>query len=394
MKMNFELSDEQRMIVDLARKISKTFGPDYWLEKEENHELPVEFIEETGKTGLIGCNVPEEYGGTGLGLTEVVIAFQELCAAGGGAAPILVAMLGSIFGGMSILKHGNEKQKKTYLPKICTGEMLVCLGVTEPNAGSNTMNIGTFAKKDGDDYVINGNKIFISGFLDAGAIVLLTRTTKREDSPKKTMGLSVFLIDLPNEAIHSTTIPKHGVNWMHTCELGIDDLRVPRSCLMGEEGMGWYHVLDTLNPERIMTAVGGIGAGRAAISKAVEYANQRQVFSTVIGAHQGIQFPLASAYAKLECAWLATLKAAVLYDQEAPQKQVGDIANVAKYSAVEGGIEAVYHSMQTLGGYGYAKEYHIERWWREVQLLRLAPITQQMTLNYTAEHILRMPRSY
>ncbi len=392
--MEFQLNNMQKMIADSAREIGKRFGPDYWLEKEENHELPVEFIKETGKAGIIGCNIPEQYGGESLGLTEVVIAFKEMCVACGGAGPILLGMLGSIFGGMSILKHGSEEQKRKYLPKICTGEMLVCLGVTEPDAGTNTLNIKTFARKDGDDYVITGNKIFISGFEQSGAIVLITRTTKIADSPKNTMGMSVFLIDLPNDAIQSTEIPKHGVNYIPTYELGIDELRVPGSCLLGEEGAGWYHILDTLNPERIMTAVGGIGVGKAAISKAVKYANERKVFQTVIGAHQGIQFPLASAYAKLECAWLATQKAAVLYDQEAPQKQVGDISNIAKYSATEAGIEAVYHSMQTLGGYGYAKEYHIERWWREAQLLRLAPITQQMTLNYTAEHILGLPRSY
>jgi len=392
--MDFEFTDEQKMIRDTAVKISKIFTPDYWMEKEENHELPIEFILEMGKAGIIGLGIPEEYGGSGLGLTEAIIAYKELCVNGGGAAPILIGMFGSIFGGMSILKHGNEEQKKKYLPKICTGEMLVCLGLTEPNAGTNTLNVRTYAKKDGDNYVINGNKVFISGFEDAGAIVLVTRTSKLEESPKKTLGMSLFLIDLPNEGFQSTSIPKHGINYVRTFELGIDDLRVPRASLLGEEGKGWYHVLDTLNPERIMTAVGGVGVGMAAIAKAVEYANQRQVFSTVIGAHQGISFPLASAYAKLECAWLATLKAAVLYDQEAPQKKVGDISNIAKYTATEAGIEAVYHSMQTLGGYGYAKEYHIERWWREAQLLRLAPITQQMTLNYTAEHILGLPRSY
>lgn len=392
--MEFDFTDEQKMIIETAAKISKIYTPDYWFDKEEKHEVPHEFFRETGKAGIIGLGVPEEYGGSGLGLTEAAIAYKEMCARGGGASPLWAALLGSVFGGMSILKHGNEEQKRKYLPIICKGEMMVSLGVTEPDAGTNTMNIRTFAGKDGDDYIINGNKMFISGFEDAGAIVLLTRTTKLEDSPKKTMGMSLFLIDLPNEGFHCTSIPKHGVNAIGTYEIGIDDLRTPRTSLLGDEGKGWYHVLDTLNPERIMVAVGAIGVGMAAISKAVEYANQRKVFNTVIGAHQGVAFPLASAYAKLECAWLATLKAAVLYDKNAPAKQVGDISNIAKYTATEAGVEAVYQAMQTLGGYGYAKEYHIERWWREVQLFRLAPITQQMTLNYTAEHILGLPRSY
>ena len=207
-------------------------------------------------------------------------------------------------------------------------------------------------------------------------------------------GMSLFLINLPNDAFKYTSISKHGINYFRTYELGIDELRVPRSCLLGEEGKGWHHILDTLNPERFVGAAGVIGVARSAISKAVEYANKRQVFDCVIGAHQGIQFPLASAHAKLECAWLATLKAAVLYDQQAPQKQVGDISNIAKYTAAEASIEAVYHAMQTMGGYGYTKEYHVERWWREVNLFRVAPITQQMTMNYIAEHILGMPRSY
>jgi len=392
--VEFGYTDEQKMIMATAGKISKIFPPEYWLEKEEKHEAPFEFFQELGNAGIIGLGIPEAYGGSGLGITESAIAYKELCANGGGVSPLWAALLSSVFGGLSILKHGNEEQKRRYLPKICAGEMMVCLGLTEPDAGTNTMNIRTYAGKDGDDYVINGNKVFISGFDKAGAIVLVTRTRKKEDSPKKTSGMSLFLVDLPNEGFQGTPIPKHGCNAIGTFELGIDELRVPQSCMLGEEGKGWYHILDTLNPERIMIAVGAVGGGMAAIFKAVEYANQRQVFKTVIGAHQGISFPLASAYAKLECAWLATLKATTLYDQNAPAKQVGDISNMAKYAATEAGIEAGYHAMQTLGGYGYAKEYHIERWWRELQLLRLAPITQQMTLNYTAEHILGLPRSY
>lgn len=392
--MQYDLTEEQRMIIDTARKIARSFGPRYWLEKEEKRQFPKEFIEELGKVGFLGLGIPEEYGGSGLGLTEGAIAFQELCANGGGAAPALVYLLTSVFGGFSIFRHGNEEQKRKYLPRICSGSLLVSLGLTEPNAGTNTLNLSTMAVKDGDVYVINGNKVFISGVDVAGAMVLVTRTGRKEEVGKKTSGLSLFLIDLPNKAVHYTSIPKHGTNYAHTFELGIEDLRVPGSSMLGEEGKGWYHILDTLNPERIITATGAVGAGRAAIYKAVEYANQRKVFSTVIGAHQGIQFPLASAYMKLECAWLATLRAAALYDRNAPQKSVGDISNLAKYAATEACIEAVYHAMQALGGYGYAKEYHLERWWREVQLFRIAPITQEMTLNYTAEHILGMPKSY
>ena len=392
--MDFELNDEQRMIVETAEKIARRFGPDYWLEKETKNEFPSDFVAELGGAGFLGFGIPEAYGGNGLGMTEGSLAFDVLGARGGGAAPGLLYLLASIFGGMSVLKHGNEDQKRKYLPKIAAGEMLVSLGLTEPDAGSNTMNTRTFARKDGDEYVINGNKMFISGIKHAGAVVLVTRTTKKEAAEKKSLGLSLFLIDLPQEAIAHTSIPIHAGGYFGTYELGIDDLRVPKSALLGREGMGWYHVLDTLNPERIMAAVAAVGAGRAAISHAVQYANERRVFGQSIGTHQGIQFPLAAAHNKLECAWLAVLKAATLYDQNAPQKIVGDVSNMAKYTATEAGIEAAYHSMQTLGGYGFAREYHIERWWREIQLIRLAPITQQMTLNYTAEHVLGLPRSY
>lgn len=392
--MDFEMNDEQKMIIETARKIAQTYGPEYWLKKEDEHTFPWDFYKAIGDVGFLGLGIPTEYGGSGLGLTEGTIAFEEMGSSGGGSGPALLYLMGCVFGGQSILKHGSEEQKRKYLPKISSGEMTVCLGLTEPDAGTNTLKVRTFAQKDGDEYVINGNKMFISGFEDAGAMILVTRTTKFEDSPKKTLGLSLFLVDLPTPAIQCTEIPKHAGNYVPTYELGIDGLRVPRESLLGEEGKGWYHVLDTLNPERILVATSALGAARLSITKAVEYANQRKVFDCVIGAHQGVQHPLASAYAKLQCAWLGVLKSAVLFDQGASAKKVGDIANMSKYVAVEASHEAIYHAMQTLGGYGFTKEYHIERWWREVQLTRLAPITQQMTLNYTAEHILGMPRSY
>lgn len=392
--MDFELNVEQKMIAQSAREIAKDFGPEYWYEKEENHQFPKEFYDVLGKAGFLGLGIPDEYGGTGLGIAEGVIALEELTTNGGGGGPCVCFIPTTVFGAMSILNHGSKEQKEKYLRKIARGEMIVCLSLTEPDAGTNTLNIKTFASKDGDEYVINGNKIFTSFFEDASLMVLVARTTEKEKSPRKTEGLSLFLVDVPNGSIMHNAIPKHGVNYARTYELGIDNLRVSRECLLGEEGKGWYHILDTLNPERIFSATQAIGTGRLAIKTAVVYANKRKVFDSVIGAYQGIQFPLASAYAKLESAWLMTLKAATLFDQKESPKMVGDISDIAKYVSVEAGIEAVYHAMQTFGGYGYAKEYHIERWWREIQLLRLAPITQQMTLNYIGEHILGMPRSY
>jgi acyl-CoA dehydrogenase len=391
--MDFKLSDEQKMLVDTAQKIGKKFGPEYWYEKEEKHEFPEDFFEELASNGFLGLGIPEEYGGIGMGLTEGALALEALCSSGGGAAPFIGYAFGTL-GGHIIRSHGTHAQKEKYLPAMVAGKLRAALGLTEPDAGTNTLNIRTFAKKENDRYIINGSKIYISLFEDAQAITLVTKTTKREEAPNESLGISLFLIDLPNDAIQCTPIPKHGMNYYPAYELGIDDLKVPEECLLGEEGKGWIPLLDALNPERILVAAAAVGAGRLAIKKAVEYANERKVFDRPIGAYQGIQFPLASAHAKLECAWLAALNAATRYDQKESSKKVGDIANMAKYVSVEACIEAAYHAMQTLGGYGYAKEYHIERWWREVQVFRLAPVTQQMTLNYMGEHILGMPRSY
>lgn len=392
--MDFNYSKEQQMIADSSREIAKKFGPEYWYEKEENQSFPIEFYKALAKAEILGLGIPEEYGGAGMGLTEMVIAMDELCAAGGGVAPSLIILIGTSFGAISILKHGTEEQKKKYLPLITSGKMRTALGLTEPDAGTNTLDISTFAEPDGDDYVINGNKIFITGVADAGVLILVTRTTSRQDSAKPSQGLSLFIVDLPNDAIKASSIPKHGINYIKTYDLGIDNLRVPREALLGETGKGWYHVLDTLNPERIICAIGAVAGGRLAVTTASKYANERVVFGKPIGTNQGVQFPLAEAYAKLECAKLAILKAAVLYDNNENAKLVGDISNIAKFAGVEAGIEATYHAMQAFGGSGYAREYHVERWFREVQLMRLAPITQQMTLNYIGEHILGMPKSY
>jgi acyl-CoA dehydrogenase len=392
--MDFVMTKEQEMIAGSAREISRKFGPEYWYEKEENQSFPSDFLEVLGETGILGLGIPEEYGGSGMGLTEAVIAIEELGAGGGGLAPAICFVFFVVFGGMSILHHGTEEQKKKYLPKIAKGELVTALGLTEPDAGTDTLSISTFAEEDGNEFRINGNKVFITGFEDAGVFVLVARTIKKEDAPKKSQGISLFLVDLPNDSIKCNSIPKHGINYVKSYELGIHDLRVPREAILGKKDSGWYHILATLNPERIMSGIGAIGCAKAAIKAAAKYACERVVFDKPIGANQGIQLPLAAAYAKVECARLAVLKAAALYDRQASPKLIGDISNLAKYAAVEAAMEATYSAMQTYGGYGYAKEYHVERWWREIQLLRLAPISHQMTLNYIGEHILGMPRSY
>jgi acyl-CoA dehydrogenase len=392
--MNFEFSEEQKMIADSAREIAQDFPPEYWREKEEKGEFAEEFFKALAKAGFFGIVIPEQYGGSGYGLTELLIAMEELAANGCGMAGVWYLMLTEVFGGLSIARYGTEEQKEKYLPKIAKGEMEFCMALTEPDAGTNTLAIKTRAVKEGDEWVINGNKIWISGADRAKGMLIVARTTPLEKAPKKTFGLSLFLADLPNKAIKVNPIPKHAINYSKSCEVSFNDLRLPENALIPPQDEGWYLILDTLNPERMGFATAAIGISRLAISKAVDYSKKRRVFADPIGSYQGLQFPLAEAYANIECAKLMNFKAAWLYDRKADYREVGKYANMAKVVAVEAGIKAVYWSMQVFGGYGYAKEYDVERWWREINLIRLAPVTQQMALNYIAEHVLGMPKSY
>jgi len=388
--LNFELSVEQKMIVEAASDIARDFGPEYWREKDKKHEFPEDFWKTLVEAGFPGIFIPEKYGGSGMGMFEMILAMETLTSEGCGLAGEWFLCLTSVFGGLTIVKHGNESQKEKYLPKIAKGTEF-CLALTEPDAGTNTLNTRTMAVKEGDEYVINGQKMFISGADRAKGMVLITRTTPLERAPKRTLGLSLFLVDLPNPAVEIIPIEKHGIHYSETDEVHIDDLRVPEENLLGERGKGWYLVLDTLNPERMSFSAAACGIGLLAIRKAVEYARERRVFGVPIGSHQAIQFPLAKAKAKIEAARLLNYRAAWLYDKG---QRCGAEANMAKVAAVEAGTEAVYHAMQTFGGYGYAVEYDVERWWREVNLIRLAPVTHQMVLAFIGEHVLGLPKSY
>ncbi|HDN73838.1 MAG TPA: acyl-CoA dehydrogenase [Archaeoglobus sp.] len=392
--MNFEYTEEQRMIANAARDIAKDFPPEYWREKEENGEFAEEFFKAISKAGFFGIVIPEEYGGSGYGVTELLIAMEELAANGCGMAGVWYLVLTEVFGGLTIVRHGTDEQKEKYLPKIAKGEMEFCMALTEPDAGTNTLSTRTTATKDGDEWVINGNKIFISGADRAKGMLIIARTTPREKAPKKTFGISLFLADLPNDSVKVNPIPKHGINYSKTCEVSFNNLRLPESALIPPQDKGWYLILDTLNPERMSFTTAAVGISRLAINKAVEYSRQRKVFTDPIGSYQGLQFPLAEAYATLECAKLMNFKAAWLFDNNANYREIGAAANMAKAVAVEAGIKAVYWAMQVFGGYGYAKEYDVERWWREINLIRLAPVTQQMALAYIGEHVLNMPKSY
>lgn len=385
-----DYTEEQKLIAKAAEEIIRDVGPEYWREKDMKHEWPAEFHEALAKAGFFGIMIPEKYGGSGLGLKELLIATEVLTTGGAGAGAYAQLLLPEIFGGVTIAKHGTEEQKERYLPRLAKGDV-ACLALTEPDAGVNTFRISTMAVRDGDEYVINGRKIFITGVDKAKLMVLVTRTSPY-DPKNKTFGLSVFLVDLPNEAIEITPIEKHGWNWEKTFNVYISDLRVPKENLLGgKEGIGWWQIVDTLNPERIMVAISAYGIGTAAINKAVEYAKKRVVFDAPIGSYQGVQFPLARAKARLEAAKLLTYKAAELFDRG---QQCFAEACMAAIDAIDAGIEAVFYSMHALGSYSYAIEYDIERWWREIILFRLAPEPYNLLLSNVGRFVLGLPKSY
>jgi len=383
------------MIASTAKEIAKQFGPEYWREKEEKQEFAGEFWKVISEAGFTGIVIPEEYGGAGRGITELLIAMEELVANGCGLGGAWYLILSEIFGALSISKHGTDQQKEKYLPGIALGELECCLGLTEPDAGSNTLNLKTTAQKKADRWLINGSKTFISGADRARVMVIATRTTPKDKAPKKVLGLSLFLADLPSPAIEVSPISKHGINYSHSCQVGINELELPEEALMPPLDQGWYSLLGMLNTERMSFTAAALGLARLSISKAIEYSKQRKVFDDApIGRYQALQVPLSEAYASLEAARLMNFKAATLWENQADLGEIGAAANMAKVVAVENAIKAVYWAMQVFGGYGYANEYHVERWWREVNLIRLAPVTQQMALNYIGEHVLGMPRSY
>lgn len=388
--MDFALSEEQQLIRTEVRNLARQFDWGYWRERDATGHYPHEFFDAFAAAGWLGTVIPTVYGGSGLGVTEACIVLGEIAASGAGtsgASPIHFSM----FPPMPIVKYGSEAMKQRYLPQIANGAMKMAFSVTEPNVGSDTTQLQTTAVRDGDDWVINGRKVWSSNAQNADRVLILTRTTPLAQSAKRAQGMSLFFAPMDRSAITLKLIDKMGRHAVDSNELFIDNLRVSQADLVGQEGQGFYHLLDGLNPERIVIAAEAIGIGKAALNKAVQYAKERVVFGRPIGQNQGIQFPLAEAYAKLEAAELMTFKAAWLYDQGLP---CGKEANLAKFLAGEAGCEAVDHAVQTFGGFGYAREFDVERLYREVRLYKIAPISQQMALNYIGEHVLGMPRSY
>lgn len=388
--MDFELTEDQRTIRSAVAELAARFDDTYWMEKDAAHEFPSEFYDTFAQGGWLGITTPEEYGGNGFGITEASILLEEVAASGAGMNGASSIHM-SIFGMHPVIVHGSEEMKKENLPRIASGDLHVCFGVTEPGAGLDTTRITTFARRDGSDYVVNGKKVWISKAMESEKILLLTRTAKFEDSPRKTDGLTLFFTDLDRAHVDIRPIKKMGRNAVTSNELFIDDLRIPEEHRVGEEGKGFSYLLDGLNPERCLVAAEALGIGRVALRSAVRYANEREVFGRPIGKNQGVQFPLADSLARLDAAELMLRKATWLYDQGLP---CGREANTAKYLCAEAGFDAADRALQTHGGMGYSEEYHVARYFREARLTRIAPISQEMILNFLGSHVLGLPRSY
>ena len=385
--ISLSLSDEQRALKAGVADICKRYPGEYWRELDVKREYPEAFVNELTRTGYLAALIPHEYGGSGLGVTEGSLILQTIHEYGGNAAACHAQMY--IMG--TVLRHGSEAQKRQYLPKIATGELrLQAFGVTEPNAGSDTTKLQTTAVRQGDRYVVNGRKMFISRVLQSDLMLLLARTTPVDQVKRRTDGLSVFLIDIRNlpgfDVRPLRMMMNHSTN-----ALFFDDVEIPADSLIGIEGKGFSYILDGMNAERILVSSESIGDGRWFVERAVAYSAQRVIFGKPIGVNQGVQFPIARAHTAVEAAALMRDKAAALFDAGEP---CGPEANMAKFLAAEAAWEAGNACIDCHGGYGYAEEYDVERKFRECRLYKTAPINNNLVLAYVGEHVLGMPRSY
>ncbi len=390
--MDFELTEEHQLMIETAQRIGEEFGLEYWREKDERKEYPAEIWQAICDAGFCGIAIPESYGGAGLGMLEMAIVVETLCAAGGGSTLSQIYMVNPIFGGISVSKFANEAMKQELLPGLVTGKETFAMGLTEPDSGTNTLAMRSFATKDGDGWRLNGQKIWITAVPQATKFLAVARTTNLADVSSKVDGISLFMIDVEREGLSHQSIPKVGTNTLPSSSVFFDNVRIEPHELVGTIDGGFRELLDVLNTERIVTTSGLIGTAELAIKLAAEYSRDRKVFGDKpIGSYQSLQFPLAEAKIKLECARLMNYKAASLYDQGRPY---GSEANMAKWLAGAAAALATDRAMQTLGGMGYSKEFHIERLWRDARLFRIAPVSEEMVLNYVAQHDLGMPRSY
>ncbi|HSW16075.1 MAG TPA: acyl-CoA dehydrogenase family protein [Ramlibacter sp.] len=387
--MNFAPTNDQQEIEHAIGRICERFDAAYWRRKDSEGGFPHDFHAALAEAGWLGIAMPEEVGGAGLGITEAAIMMRTIAASGAGLTGASAVHM-NIFGLHPVVRHGTPEQRQRWLPPLIAGVQKACFGVTEPDAGLNTLSLKTRAERRGDRYVVNGQKMWISTAQVAHKILLLARTSER-DPAAPTRGLTLFYTDLNRSRIEVREIDKHGRKAVDSNQLFIDDLEVPIEDRIGEEGRGFEYILDGMNPERILIASEAVGIGRAALARASKYAGERVVFGRPIGQNQGIQHPLAQRWIDLEAADLLTMRAAWRYDSRMP---CGPDAGAAKYAAGEAGYRACETAVLTLGGMGYSKEYDVERYLREVMITRIAPITPQLILSFIAEKVLHLPKSY
>ena len=390
--MHVGLTDEQEMMIETARRVGQQFGLDYWRGKDKNKAFPSEMWKAICETGLCGIALPEAYGGSGRGMVDMSLIVETLCASGAGSTLGQLFMANSVFGGVAISRFGSEDVRQSLLPALINGEMQFCMALTEPNAGSNTLEMRAYARPDGNGFRLNGQKIWISNVPESHKVLAIARTQKYEDVKRRTDGITMFLIDTDREGISHQPIDKLGTNTIPSSVVFFEDVRIERQEVLGELHRGWSHLLDVLNTERIVTTASLVGTGQLALKLAVDYALDRKVFGgKPIAGYQGLQFPLAQAHAELACARLMNRRAAELFDAGLPS---GSEANTAKLIAAQACGDATERAMQVMGGMGYSKEFHVERLWRDCRLFRFAPVSEEMPLNFIAQYELGMPRSY
>ena len=388
--MNFDLTEDQVAIKNAIAEVCTDFNDDYWLRKDREGGFPEDFYTAIAKAGWLGIAMPAEYGGSGLGIAEACVMMEAVSGSGAGLSGASAIHM-NVFGLHPVVMYGSDEQKRRWLPPIINGEAKACFGVTEPNTGLNTLKLKTMAVLKGDRYVVNGQKVWISTAQVAHKILLLARTTPIEDVKSPTHGLSLFYTDLDRTKIEVREIEKLGRKAVDSNQLFIDGLEIPVEDRIGEEGRGFEYILHGLNPERVLLAAEATGLGRVALKRAAKYAGERIVFDRPIGKNQGIQHPLAERWIDLEAGTLLYQRAAWLYDQGRP---CGAEANAAKFFCAEAGYRSCETAVLTHGGMGYAKEYHVERYFRESMLPRIAPVSPQLILSFIAEKVLQLPKSY
>jgi acyl-CoA dehydrogenase len=390
MILNFGIDREHEAIREAIDRICARFGDDYWLERDRDGGFPHEMYNALAEGGWLGICMPQEYGGTGMGIAEATVMMSTIARSGAGMSGASAVHM-NIFGLQPVVVFGTDEQKRRMLPPLIAGREKACFAVTEPNTGLNTTKLKTRAERAGDRYILSGQKVWISTAQVAHKTLILARTTLAEDCAKPTLGLSLFYTDLDRRYVEVREIEKMGRKAVDSNQLFIDGLPVPVEDRIGEEGRGFEYILHGMNPERILIAGEAVGLGRAALARAVSYAGERVVFDRPIGQNQAIQHPLAQSWMELEAAELLAMRAAWKYDHALP---CAADANAAKYTAAEAGFNACQRAMATLGGFGYAKEYHVERYLREMMIPRVAPISPQLILCFIAEKVLGLPKSY